>query len=260
MRTSIRISRLLALAALVISTSPFANAKSIQTNAVSVPDAPAWLTALAVERAVDQVQNFLEWDIRRVQVKWYRDQSAFEKAHGFGSAVLAFAMRNENAVHVGPKVTAENFKTVFAHELTHIILYQKYKDSIPKWLEEGLANYASKHGRVDYAWLAAQPKRDVLTLNHPFDAFAKESKSIDRARYHYMASTALMEMISAKCSINDLLQLSVGKKLETYLKTFCGISNVNSDFAKWIERKRPKAAQPVVTSSPSPSPLPRKKS
>jgi hypothetical protein len=127
----------------------------------------------------------------------------------------------------------------------HIIVFQKYKSAIPAWLDEGLANYAADRRNVSYAWLKTQPYRDVSTLVHPFEkARTDESgpykvgsavgSGPDRARYHYEASTAVMEMIATHCDIHDLLQLSVGKKLETYLSTYCGINDVNAEFKAWL--------------------------
>jgi phage terminase large subunit-like protein len=174
---------------------------------------------------------------------WHPDQAEFLKAHGFDSSVVAFSLKTDNSVHLGPAVTSENFDTLFGHELVHIILYQKYKGAVPKWLEEGLANYLSNNRRgslwkVDYSWLATQPPRDVLTLGHPFKGAVQGN-----ARFHYQASHALMEMIASHCTVTDLLQLSVSKKLESYLPTLCEISDVNAEFRKWVARKA-KAAGP----------------
>src|SRR5690606_11603914 len=124
--------------------------------------------------------------------------------HGLGGSVLALARKSSNSIHIGPRVTTENFDQVFGHELVHIISNQKYKGAIPKWLEEGLANHLSKKGKVDYKWLAAKPfPKDVTQLSHPF------SGTDDDTRYHYLASQALAEMIFSKCSMQTLLQLSV---------------------------------------------------
>lgn len=203
--------------------------KEIVTNNVKVLDAPSWLTASRVEKVTARIQNILEWDIIRVTVRWYTDQAAFERVHGFGPAVIAYSRPSDNSVHMGPRVNAENFDRYFGHELTHVIVAQKYKQAIPKWLDEGLANYVGKID-VDYAWLVTQPAHDVTTLAHPFNG------AID-FRYHYAASTAVMEMIASKCSLKDLLQLSVGAKLETYLDTYCGIPNVNATFREWLAAK-----------------------
>ena len=110
-------------------------------------------------------------------------------------------------------------------------MFQKYKNAIPPWLEEGLANWAAKHGTIDYKYLASQPAVDVKTMGHPF------GNGGPGPRYHYMASTALMEMIGSHCQIHDLLQLSVGEKLEGYLGTFCDIPDLNAEFHKFVARK-----------------------
>lgn len=216
---------------MLLCVAAVAWAEPITTNEVSIPDPPKWLTAAKVDNVVDQIQHFLEWDINRVNVKWYTDQAEFKKAHGYDDSVLAVSRKSDNTVLVGPKVTADNFSDVFGHELVHVILFQKYGNAIPKWLEEGLANFVAKHGKVDYPWLASQPVIDVHTMEHPFKSTPAGAK------YHYMASTALMEMIASKCDVHSLLQLSVGEKLEGYLGTFCEIPDLNAAFQAWLKKK-----------------------
>lgn len=215
-------------------------AGSIRTNEVVIPQAPPWLNESKVDRVVQRIQRKLEWDIRKIQVFWYQEQAPFQKVHGFDASVLAFTQKRDMSVHMGPRVDSSNFEAVFGHELVHVILSQKYKQSVPKWLEEGVANYTAQMGQVDYLWLQSQPRMDVTKLEHPF-------KNLDptqgqSAKLHYMTSSALIEMIAHKCNLFELLQLSVGKGLTPYLSTFCGISDVNSDFNEWLnfKAKKPK--------------------
>lgn len=215
---------------------PLASAKQITTNETVMADAPDWLTSSRVDRVVSKIQDYMEWDIRKVQVKWYTNQAAFETAHGLGSYPIAVSMRSTNTVHLGPKVNQDIFDSTFGHELVHIILYQKYKDAIPPWLDEGLANFVAQHGKVDYSWLSKRPVMDVKTLTHPFKGPSADG-SDDVARLHYQTATALMEMIASKCDIHDLLQLSVGKRLETYLATYCEIPDLNVAFHAWVKKK-----------------------
>ena len=83
----------------------------IKTNAVFMADAPRWVTMGRVDRVVDRIQSLLEWSIRRINVYWYADQAEFEKVHGKGPTVQAFARKSDNTVHVGPKVNEANFPT-----------------------------------------------------------------------------------------------------------------------------------------------------
>jgi hypothetical protein len=213
--------------------SQVAQAKEVTTNEVSMPNAPDWVTETRVNGIVEKIQTLLQWDIRRIHVTFYSDEAAFENVHHMGPTVLAFSRKSDNSVHVGPRVTSENFEGVFGHELTHVISFQKYHDAIPSWLEEGLANYLVKRGDPDYAWMATQPPlRDIHELTHPFNG------TTDHVRFVYMASRALIDMIAAKCDLNDLLQLSVGKKMETYFGTYCGIPDLNAEFRKWIASKK----------------------
>lgn len=231
-----RTSALLAALAAVFAFATPAAARTIDTNEIHLDSPPAWLTESRMSHVVSHVQDVMEWDLRKVNVYWYTDQAAFQKMHGYDSSVLAFSRRSDGSIHVGPRVNSENFDWVFGHELTHIANYQKYKTAIPAWLDEGLANYVARHGAVNFGWLAARPFRDVHRFAHPF-------KSGGDPVYGYSASTALVEYIASKCSLNDLLQLSVGKNLESYLSTFCQIDDLNAGFKAWVlaKAKRPAA-------------------
>jgi hypothetical protein len=219
------------LAALMSCSSPLL-AKDITTNSVHMTGAPEWLLRPRVDRVTDRMQTLMEWSIRKVEVYWHTDQREFEKIQGLGSSVLAVARKSDNSIHIGPRVNDGNFDQVFGHELAHIISFQKYKGAIPKWLEEGLANHLAHQGRVDYRWLSSRPfPEDVKKLTHPFKGSEEDT------RYHYMASQALAEMISSKCDLQVLLQLSVERKLENYLGSYCEIKDLNVAFKDWVQKK-----------------------
>lgn len=219
----------------VMSIPALAQAKQIKTNEVLMTNAPSWLKAPRVERVTSRIQHKLEWTTRLVTVHWYASEEEFVKSHSLGLGPTAVT-RIENgtaSIHMGPDVVSANFDQVFGHELVHVILFQKYKGAIPKWLEEGLANHLSKNGRVDYKWLAKQPyPKSVLELAHPFSA------SSGLVSYRYKASQALAEMLDRKCGgLENLIRLSVGKKLEDYLPTACEIKDINHAFKEWVEKK-----------------------
>lgn len=203
--------------------------KTIQTNSVNVHNAPSWVTESRVNTVARRIENLLEWDIRRVNVYWHTDPKEFEAVHKLGPKVMASTNKATSTVHIGPKVNQENFDGIFGHELTHVIVLQKYKGAIPQWLEEGLANHMGRIGKVDYKFLSEQPQVDVTSLSHPF-------KDAIGVGYHYQASTAMMEMIASRCNLHDLLQLSVGKKMEIYLKNYCEIQDLNQAFRDWISK------------------------
>lgn len=207
-----------------------AQGEELLTNFIRFPRPPGWLSSSMVEKATGPIQDFLQWDIRRIQAYWHADQTEFETLHGMGPGTHAFFRRSDSTLHLGPQVGAQNFQPIFQHELVHAIFFQKYKGAIPTWMEEGLANYLGKTGPVDYLWLSQQPYRDVTSLSHP-------ARDHSGSRFHYQASQAVTEYIASKCSLHDLLELSVGKKLETYLSTFCEISDVNAGFQKWVHDK-----------------------
>ncbi|HTL11371.1 MAG TPA: hypothetical protein VL588_02720 [Bdellovibrionota bacterium] len=211
--------------------APAALADEVRGEAIAISGAPSWVTDRLLDRVAARVEREMEWDIRRVHGAWFSDENEFAHAHGLGSsAVMAVTRRSDQTIFFGPKVTRDRFQEVLAHELTHVCVYQKYKDAIPDWLAEGLANHVAKAGVVDYAWLATQPFLQVDHLGHPF-------QSPGAYRQHYMASGALMDLLKAKCNWHDLLQLSVGKRLETYIQNTCGISNLNDALRRWISQK-----------------------
>lgn len=204
-------------------------AKQIETNQVRMTGAPEWLEEARVREIAERMGSTLEWEIRKINVTYYEDKDAYAKVNRLGPLAVAFTRRSDATVHLGPGVTKDNFDAIFGHELAHVILVQKYKGAIPSWLEEGLANHVAKLGRVDYEALKTKPVLDVLKLSHPY---GKETDT----RHIYQSSQAVMEMIAHKCSLTDLLQLSVGKKLETYLKTYCQIPDVNAAFREWVAK------------------------
>lgn len=208
--------------------------KDIKTNEVIMQNAPDWLTQNRVERVTDKIQQRLEWSTRRIQVFWYKTFDEYSKAQSLGPQAMAVTahMGDQAAVHLGPKVTQENFDSVFGHELVHVIISQKYKGAIPKWLEEGLANHLAQHGKVDYQWLASKPfPPDVKELAHPF------SGSADGIYYRYVASQAFAEMLQKKCELDNLIRLSVQRKLEDYLVSYCEMKDINAAFRDWVKKK-----------------------
>lgn len=232
MRTTSRFQvQVFSIFLLSVLLAKIANAKEITTNEVSMSSAPNWLTESRVNRVTERIQGKLEWSTRRIEVKWYENRVDFERAHTLGPNALAVTVgQNGKAiVHLGPRVTNENFDETFGHEMVHVIVIQKYKAAIPKWLEEGLANHYARHGKVDYKWLATQPfPEDVHGLAHPLLG------SATGISYRYMASHALAEMLDKKCDLENLVRLSVGRKMEDYIKTTCEISDLNSAFKTWV--------------------------
>lgn len=205
---------------------------NLELNQLAINNAPKWMKHSQVEKVVKHVERFLEWDIRRVQVKWYTDAAAFQSVHKLDGSVLAYTKRADGSIHLGPRVTVENFEGILGHELTHVVLFQKYKDAVPPWLEEGLANFVGKRGTIDYKELAEAKSFDVYALGHAFNPSSGVS-----ARVHYMASSAVMQMIASKCNIHELLQLSIGQDLKSYLATYCEIADLNAAYKAWIKRK-----------------------
>jgi len=225
-------SSFFALTLLLFSIS--AESKTIQTNSVNIENAPAWLSEYAVQSIVDKVEYKLEWSIRRTTANFYKDQGTFiSKFNGRAAPdIVAFTKKADNSIHLGPRVTKANFAIVFGHELAHVVLFQKYKDSVPPWLTEGLCNSIGGADKISYSWLAAQtPRIDVSRLEHPYD-----KKRQNRADVHYRASLAVLKMLEKKCpDFKELLNLSLKSKLADFLPTYCNIPNLNSTFWTWVD-------------------------
>ena len=206
----------------------------IQTNAVIIEQAPKWLNRIRIDKVVKRLERELEWTVRRIQLFMHNDSESFQEAHSLGPNVRAVTIKNPKQVkvHLGPQVQNDQFDQVFGHEIVHVIAYQKYKKSIPKWLEEGLANHLAQKPPVNYEWLAKQTlPENVESLSHPLRGSRKQ------AQVRYKASQALAEMLSEDCDLTNLLRLSVGRKMPTYIQTYCEISDLSAAFQKWVKTK-----------------------
>lgn len=209
-----------------------AHSKDLLTNAALIKNSPEWITQGRINRIADRVQSQMEWTIRRVQVQFISDPTQFTKMHSLGPWPIAVSKKNENTVLLGPKINKDNFDKVFAHELVHIIAFQKYKEAIPKWLEEGLANYFSKDIQANYQWIKTQPfPDDVKNLVHLLKGNENE------VRLHYALSLSLAEMLAKKCDLKNLMRLSVGQRMEPYIETYCQIKDLTQALKTWISSK-----------------------
>lgn len=217
------------------------SSRTIRTNELVVENAPSWITQNRVERIVARVQDKLEWTTRRTTVRYFADSASFANSHSLGThAVAVTSAVGENAkILLGPKVTNGNFDQSLAHELVHVIVVQKYKGAIPKWLEEGLANHLARTGQVDYRWLAKQTlPKDVRELAHPMLRAADSGRTLSQSlHFRYQASQALAEMLDKKCDLLNLVRMSVGKNMETYIGTMCEIKDLTKTFQDWITKK-----------------------
>ena len=228
---------MLLLFSLLLSTANL-QARVVQTNELTIHDAPAWLLRPKVEKITDRIQTHLEWTTRRTPVYWHANESSFIKAHSLGAGPVAVTSKSTkgSVIHMSPRVSLLNYKRILGHELVHLIFYQKYRGAIPRWLEEGFANHLSRKSSVNYGWLAKQElPADVTKLGHPFK---QQGVRID---VHYAVSQAVVEMLRKKCDLQNLLRLSVERKMSDYIKSYCQIPDINKAFKKWLSVK----SQPV---------------
>jgi hypothetical protein len=206
----------------------------LQTNAMSIHNAPAWVSRSKAEKVAQSIEQKLEWSIRRIDVYWHANETTYLKSQSLGVGAVAATIKSKNqTVHMGPQVNEQNWEQVLGHELVHVILAQKYKKTIPSWIEEGLANHLSKRAKVNYKMLAKEaPPTDLRDIGHPF----RGSKA--KISYYYQVSQALAEMLDKKCDLRRLVQISMkeDKGMDFYLKTFCSITDLNSSYRDWITK------------------------
>ncbi len=217
------------LASIFVSLS--ASTKEIRTNSLIVYNLPNWVKKNRVERITEKLESRLEWKIRRVAVYFHNSENSFKKAHTLGSRPAAVTIKSpkKTEVHISPRAKDNNFDKIFGHELVHVIFYQKYKGSIPRWLEEGFANFYSRSEKVNYPWLNKQKKfSDVTKMGHPF-----HPSSIPIA-VHYKTSQAVVEMLDERCDLSNLLRLSVEKKLVDFIRRTCQIHDINRAYSQYL--------------------------
>lgn len=202
--------------------------------------APDWLKQPRVEKVIDHIQLHLKPTGPRVTATWYATEGEYDKKVPYGAASLAVTMyeSGQPAMYIGPQVNEKNFDEIFGHELVHVIVFQKYKGRVPKWLEEGMANFFARAEKVDYKWLASQSfPNDVKELAHPFSGAASQ------VNYRYKASQAFCEMLAKKCDLERLVELSTDQHgMEDYMRTYCEIKDLNKAFQDWVKLKAKAAA------------------
>lgn len=216
---------------LLIVSPSFLFATHFQTNSLKVQNAPDWLKPHDVIKVTERIENRLEWKIKRIPVIWHSSPKTYLKAHSLGPLARAVTVQQggQVEVHMGPDIKKEDLQVSLAHELVHVIFRQKYRGSIPDWLEEGFANFYSEKDKISKSRLKSiSLPGDVTTLTHPFKGMSLGVHD------HYLVSQGMVQMLSEKCNLQQLLRLSVEKEITTFVKNSCGIENIHGTFIKWI--------------------------
>lgn len=222
----------------LLSLAPLASARDITINQLTFYNSPDWLNSSTVQSVVERVQNYLEWDFRKLSVFYHSEAASFNQQHQFNFGVDAFFRKSDSTIHLSPQVSSKNFSQVFGHELVHALFFQKYQKAIPVWLEEGLANTIAQYPSPNYQWLKTQTWPSVSTMGHV------TQKLVD-PKVYYGVSTAVIEMIRDKCDLHELLKLSVGSQFTAYLKTYCGIEELDKSFTEWVGMKADSPSAPA---------------
>lgn len=215
---------------IVAPSTSFSSPNSYKTNCCAVENAPSWLSSYLMSDISAEMEQKMHWVIRRVRVVFHNNKATFASAANLNFSASAFFSPMGQVIEFSPQPNLETFAPIFRHELAHVISNQKFKGAIPRWLEEGFANFLGSRHDVDYKWLAAQTLPNASELGHP-------STDASGSKMHYLLSTATVEMIAGTCNLDDLLMLATGSKLTNYLETFCKIKDVNKSVRGWITGK-----------------------
>src|SRR5688572_25585272 len=97
---------------LFLSLSVSSPAKEIVTNNLHFVNAPEWLTEARLESVTRKVQDFLEWDIRKIKVYYYPSDQDFKSQHGLNFMADAFFKPSDSTVHVSTRVNKDNFDRI----------------------------------------------------------------------------------------------------------------------------------------------------
>jgi len=215
---------------LASASSALAGQNTFKTNCCEVTNAPSWLSNYKIQSIASQMETDMGWSIRRVKVIFHDTDVEFQKAGNLNFSANAFFSAARQTIEFKPQKDIATFTPTFRHELTHVISNQKYQGGIPAWLEEGFANFIGSKRKVDYKWLAKQNLPDASSLGHP-------QTDSSGAQMHYQLSTATVDMLAKKCNLRDLLMLTTGSKLTSYLETYCKIKDINSAVRDWVKSK-----------------------
>jgi hypothetical protein len=100
-------------------------------------------------------------------------------------------------VYSTPRISPEELPRTLRHELVHLALHQALPEPIPRWFDEGYAEWASGGLDAESAWklrvaflLGQAPPLDSLTLHWPRDA--------ERARLAYLLSATAVRHLAER--------------------------------------------------------------
>ncbi len=123
----------------------------------------------------------------------------------------------------------ESNKTVLAHELTHSLLAQKLgnnRDSLPDWLNEGIAGYQSDPvpptALKDVAELIGGT--GVLTVEQMEDAFDTGKNNVNAAYVQARSMTAWLEYSHPDALVKIISRMSKKEDFNSALKQETGLS------------------------------------
>jgi hypothetical protein len=160
-----------------------------------------------------ELEKTLEWKIEfQPVVLLIKSSSTFQRMAG-SDIIVAFAIPERYLIVIDySKMGVQHFKldTTLKHELCHVLLHHYIKNDLPKWLDEGVSQWASsgmaeiisdtKYSALDEAVLSERFLRfEDLSVNFPQDK--------DSLMLAYEESKSMVEYIDTRFGTAGLLQI-----------------------------------------------------
>jgi hypothetical protein len=217
------ISFLLILTSVIILLFASTGAHSAPRNFMEQKDViiifDAGLHSVAVETALfypaikSELEKIIGWEVDfRPEVILIKDHATFQSMAG-SPLTIGYAMPDKNVMVIDySRMMADPvaLESTIKHELCHLLLHRYIKDeSLPRWLDEGIAQWASG-GIADIVMEKRSPLDRAILQNRIFglrylaDGFPADD---DGLRLAYAESKSFVEYITAKKGMQGLLAL-----------------------------------------------------
>lgn len=138
-------------------------------------------------------------------------------------------------------------RRIVYHEYTHALLYQKMGDSLPVWLNEGLAQFKEPKSRVtrdDISFLKKYARERGIVGIKDLDRVFSGRQEEERLRLAYLEAKLLVKYFDERYGfyrIRALLdELSLGKDVDSSLRKifYLNLDDMEKSWIRWLKDKR----------------------
>lgn len=150
--------------------------------------------------------------------------------------------------YANSKISIEGLKPVFRHELTHAFVSNLNAQPIPKWLNEGLAQWVEGKAmdmKAKDAMVIYQITRRIPDIRHLDQVLAAQNNSFNNTEMTlaYMKSFSLVEYMAEEHGVWSVLELvknyGTAPPEELFQKIFqCSIPELEAKWLRWVEAKK----------------------